>query len=177
MRTWTQRVKNFVFEDKNPLCKNYVQKIRELFLAPICAGGARPTFPKPLEVDTLPSNAWLNRHDEAVAFYSSNFVPWSDSKIPDLSPTNFRRWVFEQNVISKDQERETFATRLIARGRLQEFRNYAFLNQLNKTDLKINRQYRQRNRRMWTDDEIAEYFTLSVGAEGKKRSKTQSTLF
>ena len=163
--------KNFVFENNHPLFKNYVQKIRELFLVPIRAGGARPTFPKPLEVDTLPSNAWLNRHDEAVAFYSSNFVPWSDSKIPDLSPTNFRRWVFEQNVISKDQERETFATRLIARGRLQEFRNYAFLNQLNKADLKVNRQYRQRNRRMWTDDEIAEYFTLCGGDEGKKKAE------
>jgi hypothetical protein len=74
-----------------------------------------------LEIGTSPSNAWLKQHDDAAAFYSSNFVPWSDSEAPDLSAAKFRRWVFEQHLISKDQESQTFATRLIARGRLQEF--------------------------------------------------------
>ena len=164
-------LKTFDFDHAHPLCKHYVQVIKEKFIAPIRAGGTRPTFPKPLESGAEPSPAWLKQHDNAAAFYSSNFVPWSNSNAPDLSPEQFRQWVHEQHLMSKDSESQPFATRLIARGRLQEFRNYAFLGQLSKVDLQINRQYRQRNRRMWTDEEIADYFRLCGGAEGMKKAE------
>jgi len=161
--------KCFDFDHGHPLCKHFVQKIREKFIIPIRAGGARPRFPQPLEEGKRPSAAWVKQHDRAAAFYSSNFAPWSDLQIPDLRPSQFRLWVFEQHRISEDPENRTFAERLIARGRLQEFRNYAFLNQLGKDDLQINRQHRQRNRRRWTDEEIDNYITLCGGAAGKKK--------
>ena len=157
----------------HPLCKWYVQVIREKFIVPIRAGGTRPTFPTPLDAGASPSNAWLKQHEGAAAFYSSNFVPWSDSDTPDLSAAHFRRWVYDQNLVSKDEESHSFPQRLIACGRLQEFRNYAFLNQLSKNDLQMNRQYRQRNRKMWTEEEIAEFFNLCGGTKGKKRAEDE----
>ena len=160
--------KSFDFDHDHPLCKHYVQKLREKFIVPIRAGGARPTFPPPLKVGESPSSAWIKQHDDSAAFYSANFVSWSDTEVPNLSAAKFRVWVHDQHLTAKDEVSNSFATRLIALGRLQEFRNYAFLNQLSKDDLKMNKQYRQRNRRMWTEEELEEYFKLCGGAEGKK---------
>ena len=164
--------KSFDFERNHPLCKHYVQKIREKFIAPIRAGGARPTFPHPLKVGESPSSAWIKQHDDSAAFYFANFVPWSDTEVPNLSAAKFREWVYDQHLTAKDELNNSFATRLIALGRLQEFRNYAFLNQLSKDDLKMNKQYRQRNRRIWTGEELEEYFKLCGGAEGKKTAES-----
>ena len=164
--------KYFAFEDAHPLCKHYVQKIREKFLVPIRAGGSRPTFPKPVEPDSTPSAAWIYLNSVACEFYSSNFMPWSTLVTPRISSAEFRRWVHEQHILFKNSE-SPFEDRLIACGRMKEFRNYAFLGQLNKQDVQMSRQYRQRNRKIWSDEELNSFFQSCGGDEGKKAAEDE----
>ena len=151
----------------HPLSKDYVQKIREKFQVPIRAGGSRPTFPPPLKEGASPSSAWTKQNDHAAAFYSANLKPWSINEPPVLSSVKFRQFITSLNDISKDRN-NVFADRLIAIGRLQEFRNFAFLGQLDKEDLRINRQYRQRNRKMWNEEERNDFWKDCGGNESKK---------
>lgn len=163
--------KIFNFDPRHPLCKDYVQKIKEKFQVPIRAGGSRPTFPPPLKEGASPSSAWTKQNDHAAAFYSANFQPWSIKEPPVLSSVKFRQHITSLNDISKDRKNNVFADRLIATGRIQEFRNYAFLGQLDKKDLQVSRQFRQRNRKMWTEEERNDFFKGCGGNESKKSAE------
>jgi hypothetical protein len=121
-----------------------------------------------LKEGASPSSAWTKKNDHAAAFFSANFKPWSIEEPPVLSSVKFRQFITSLNDISKDRENSVFADRLIATGRIQEFRNYAFLGQLDKEDLQINRQYRQRNRKMWTEEERNDFFKSCGGNESRK---------
>lgn len=162
--------KIFAFDPLHPLAKSYVQKIKERFTCPIRAGGVRPAFPKLLSKTETPSAAWLIQEERAAAFYIANFIPWSTSNLPTLSASTLRAWIQEQHRISKDIMNFSWEQRVVALGVLQEFKNYAYLTQLSKTDVSVSRQFRQRNRKMWDNTELAEYYNSCGGEKAAEKA-------
>ena len=161
---------NYAFDNTHPLTKHYVQRIRQRFIVPIRAGGTRPAFPKPIMPGETASAAWIHLESSACAFYGANFIPWSCTETPKLSSAEFRLWIKEQYSVFQNPLKP-FAERLVACGRVTELRNYTFRGQLNKQDLQMNRQYRQRNRKMWSDEDLDIYFKSCGGADAKKNAE------
>jgi ubiquitin C-terminal hydrolase len=162
--------KTFAFDCMHPLHKSHVQVIKEKFSCLVRAGGARPAFPKPLPLGEKPSSAWQAQRDRAAAFNVANFVPWSVQALPELSIERLRTWVQKQHGIQFNRTLP-FEARLQATNNLLEFKNYAYLTSLKQKDADMSRQYRQRNRKKWSEDEVDEFLQAYDGANGKKSSE------
>jgi hypothetical protein len=157
--------KLFAFCDDHPLSNSFAQRIKEVITCGIRAGGPRPSFPRPLTEGTTPSAVWLTEERKAVEFYMANFIPWSVNDMPsEISSKKLRSWIQQQNEITLHPDKHSFRDRLCAQGVLQEFNNFAYQNKLDKTNMARGRQYRQRNRKMWTEKEKESYSSgLSAG--------------